>query len=179
MNHRCENLKSDIISSLFPSVHFVQNPDENAVILVQVLWSRYIIPSCVYELGVRQVLTNAWQLQDAAFRHFRFADTSLQIHRQWQRNQLHTFPSVAATATATATAADVVVRISRGTVRLISPRTRIHWGSHAPSRLNWRAISETDLISKTDVIISLGESRQYLTLHPGWHHNLCSSAFLY
>ncbi|XP_069691756.1 tensin-3-like isoform X5 [Periplaneta americana] len=34
--------------------------------------------------------------QDAVLRHPRFADTSLQIYRQWQHRQLHTFPSVVA-----------------------------------------------------------------------------------
>jgi hypothetical protein len=69
-------------------------------------------------VGVRRVLTVAWQLQDAVFRHPRFADTSLEIHRQWQRRQLHTFPSVVA--------ADVTVRrITRGTVGLLQPRVRV------------------------------------------------------
>ena len=52
------------------------------------------------------MLTVAWQLQDAEFRHPRFVDTSLQIHRQWKRGQVRAFPSVAA-------APDLVVRVSR------------------------------------------------------------------
>jgi hypothetical protein len=62
------------------------------------------------------VLTVAWQLQGAVFRHPRFADTSLEIHRQWQRRQLDTFPSVAAS--------DVMVRLMQLTVRVVSHMLR-------------------------------------------------------
>ncbi|XP_021929255.1 tensin-2 isoform X5 [Zootermopsis nevadensis] len=44
----------------------------------------------------KYVCHKACENKGAVFRHPRFADTSLQIHRQWQRRQLATFPSVAA-----------------------------------------------------------------------------------
>ncbi|PSN57402.1 hypothetical protein C0J52_02871, partial [Blattella germanica] len=49
-------------------------------------------------VALREDADNNLGFQDASLR-YRYADTSLQIHRQWQHRQLQTFPSVAAADT--------------------------------------------------------------------------------
>ena len=111
------------------------------------LCGRVLGGGCVTE-GVWQVLTVGWQLQDAEFRQPRFVDTSLQIHRQWRRGQMRTFPSAAA-------APDLVVRVARGTVRCLQSRMKIQLGFQATSSHWMREMSET-VVYRTCVIMFWG-----------------------